>query len=1273
MKSQQDKASKAYASISSQLKEWDHLNPAAYGNEEEEEEQEKSGNLYSSSRGRRLNSNSRSHNHSRNRNQQVGQPTTPFYFQQDDEDGEEDDHTLHYVSKRESGAFSPLADLHPDHGSAAKKTPVSTKKTRNNTNSATGGLTSSDNYDSAPVETPMTVGASSSNRNVTPSSSIRAKTYNGTTARQNASQGFNKSTAPAVAAAMRDMPSGVHGASLDGDYRPYHDALHFLLVQSKASNLKSKRNMISLQYLCRLGSLAYLRATRLREEVLLLQQQQQQEYGDLKSTNSIMETSIRSLEREGHLGSLIYRLAEQSEVIMTTKTTTTTMMDEEMNPSINDFLFFHPPNVSVIEKEVMDCVCNLVSKNQHLDLAAVDLYLKDTFGDGWLKHVKKQDIAALPMVIMRRQVILDWLESCHEKTLGGQDWIVSGNNGSGSGANKIMWKDTLDKFIGDQHSFMTSSVGVGMKIKNDRVQEYHPDAPLMVVSKHRRAGKVNDAPLYGNDNKREMDLLEKCLLLLKAGKVNRIYELCHEVGQPWRAATWDGDAPHGFVVVSGMDAVGVGGREEKEREMDLEEDGNQSVLVGNPQRSLWKRNLWEMSQNLHSLIHHQQQQNGKQFLQQQDKDVNRDDQGKSVVRSGSIVYEAAISAILANNSKIALQNPLLSNDWMDSLWVFYHGLQARFREIVYHEHNNLKREMESSIKLTNMHPLDGTEYQQEEKEQLESTSELSRVEEGIFLSRLAGRGGMKSFGDWDKGITAFLRGMNEAQKYIANSIRFLVDAANQKKQHETYDSFLRFMLHLVLFFESLCVDEDDDNPVASGFYSSAIAPQRNDLIMAYLHKLMKRKPLWEFYNLYASILPDELLIAACTDFWSTLVYDEKDRHMMLKSAREYFGQGTDLVILRNVVRASFAPMEEYSDPLLVAAWLGQPSDCERYDEELESMITHDDIRKMHSIRWMCIHHEHYPDAIVCANMLLRSFLLEFCLSNETPQNDEFDDWTNSPIVYTAKVFQARFLPRNIVQIAYQSAADSEHGLTQDEVDDYVSEYQALVQFLDAHSAYETWKDCISDASPNVAFSHYSRFEDNTVESDVATKIQIMNYVKKKKEIAQGLIKVATAAKDSLMKVLEFDNGWLNIFEDSNMGGNQMDGSDDEQNERCRQIEMLRSKCLSTTVSLMFRVCHTTALWMDDFTRDVEAIFENDYSNIMSRITGYGFFESKGMPNPFQPVSWHRMALLMANTVASSETKIADCMSKDDLANFMNCMAETNICLLRIQEQISSGD
>jgi hypothetical protein len=913
----------------------------------------------------------------------------------------------------------------------------------------------------------------------------------------------------------------------------------------------------------------------------------------------------------------------------------------------------------------MTCICDFVQKNENLDLAAVDLYLSESLKcSSWL-NVSKGEEMTLPMVIRRRQVILKWLESCHEKTLSGQDWIVSGGGGGGgsnygSGSKNIMWKDTLEKFMGDQHSFMASSVGVNMKSNDDKVQEYHPDAPLMVVSKQRRVGTVNDAPLYGNDNKREIDLLEKCLLLMKAGKMNRMYELCHEVGQPWRAAAWDGDTPHGYVVVdNAMD-------DDEGKRMDMDVDGNKYVPVGNPQRCLWKRNLWEMSQALHSLIY---QQNHKQQRLQQERDGNRDNDGKSVLCSGSVVYEAAISAILANNSMIAFQNPLLNKDWMDSLWVLYHGLQARFREIVYHEHNNRMRDMDNPIKIKNMSPLHGTEYQQEEKEQLQCTSELSRVEEGVFISRLAGRSGMKSFGDWDKGITAFILGMNEAQKYIANSIRFLVDAANnQKKNQESYDSFLRFMLHLVLFFESLC---GEDDTVASRFYSNTIAPQRNELIMAYLQQLMKHKPLWEFYNLYASLLPDQLLVDACTDFWSTFVFDGKDRRMVLKSAREYFGQGTDLVILRNVVRASCAPMEEDSDPLLLAAWLGQPSDYERYDEELESMISHDDIRKMHSIRWMCIYHEHYADAIVFANMLLRGFLLEFCLSNEAPQNDEFDDWTNSPKVYAAKVFQARFLPENIVQVACQSVTDEDYLLSQDEVDENISEYRALLQFLDAHTAYENWKEYISDAPATVAFTQDSRFENNTVESDVALKVQIMNYVKEKKEIAQGLIKVATAAKDSLMKVLEFENGWLNIFEDIDMIGNEIVDSNNEQNERCRQIQILRSKCLSTAVSLMFRVCHTTALWMEDFTRDVETVFEDDYSDIISRITGYGFFESKGMPNPFQPASWHRMALLMANTVASSDTKIADYMSKEELGNFMKCMAETNICLLKIQEQNDS--
>lgn len=391
--------------------------------------------------------------------------------------------------------------------------------------------------------------------------------------------------------------------------------------------------------------------------------------------------------------------------------------------------------------------------------------------------------------------------------------------------------------------------------------------------------------------------------------------------------------------------------------------------------------------------------------------------------------------------------------------------------------------------------------------------------------------------------------------------------------------------------------------------------------------------------------------------------------MVLKSAREYFDKGTDILILRNVVRSDLAPIEEYRDPLRVAAWLGDPMDSERYDDELESMISIDDIRKMHSIRWMLLYNEHYADAIICANMFLRGFLLDFCMSDETPEDEEFDDWTNSPKVYTAKVFQARFLPENILEIATQSFYKTEYQIDQDDVDDYVAEYQALVQFLDAHNAYESWKEYISEVSATVAFNRDSMFEDNTVESDVAMKMEVMKYVKKKKEIAQGLIKVATVAKDALLQVLEFENGWLCSSVDVKDLDNGMDESfNRERSERYSQVKLLRSKCLPTAISLLFRVCHTTALWMEEFSRDVKVQFENDSTDVFARISGHGFFESKGLPNPFQSVTWHQTALLMANSVASSDTKIAECMSKEELASFMRCMVETNICLLRIQEQ-----
>ena len=161
-----------------------------------------------------------------------------------------------------------------------------------------------------------------------------------------------------------------------------------------------------------------------------------------------------------------------------------------------------------------------------------------------------------------------------------------------------------------------------------------------------------------------------------------------------------------------------------------------------------------------------------------------------------------------------------------------------------------------------------------------------------------------------------------------------------------------------------------------------------------------------------------------------------------------------------------------------------------------------------------------------------------------------------------------------------------------------------------------------------------------------------------------MIKRAEAAKESLMEVLEYDNGWLYLDD-----GVAVDtDSADEASQRREEMHDLRCKILPAAVSLAFSICHTTASWMDEFMIDIVDNFGDRSVDVISRITSKTIYDADNVPNPFQASTWHRMSLLLANTVASSETKIAESMTKTELSAFMNCMVETNISLLLEQEE-----
>ena len=958
-----------------------------------------------------------------------------------------------------------------------------------------------------------------------------------------------------------NQPAFITRPSLNSDYRPYHDALLAMISSNSSTSdqkdVRGSNNDKHLEYIHCLMRSAYAQATTLRQQ----------------AKESLNQKNIERFENEGHFWSLLGKLLEESP------------------RSQEDFLLYFPiATVGEIQKSIDQFVKDIVEKNGTLEPAALASLVQDS-----LHNLVGDDtnVSSPPIISKRRQCILDWIQSCHGRAV---DFDMS------DCGSRVMWKDTIKNM---------KTKRLGGENKN-KIDSFHPDAPYL----------ANDvAPLYGNDNQNEVQLLTKCLALIKAGRFTQALDLCVESGQSWRVAAWDGNAPHGHVIV-----------EQDNGEM---KDYNEvHSIVGNPHRALWKRTIWRASEAMNSK-------------------VRSSGSGSAQVANGALILEAAIAAFLADDFKTASKNPIFSGSWLDRLLLYYHGLQAHLMESVFHSLNNNRRSISDGEKF----PLVGTEFLKEEKEQLECTVAISRLDEGSFLSSLQSSFNRDSF--WVKGICSFLAGEKDAKSFLYAMSSELI--RSNQKHTEDYEANLRCMVHLVLFLESFCQVDIEEY---TAFYKEAIEPQRDRLIIVYLQQLMSEKPLWEFFNLYASILPQDLIVDVCTKFWYSQIIGAKDRKMVLNQTRKYFDEGLDLEILRQVTRAILSVTENDEEMVtdLVPSWLAflPPGNDGLADDNLEQNISPIDLYKMHGLHWLTFIEDHYADAVVCGNILLRELILSIPIeldgkSNEH-DNESFMDWSSSTKLYTAKLLQSRVISYDIAKKAESLNVETENL----NIASSVSEYYALADFLHAHSAYESWRDYISRIEANVSMMYDDRFDALSIESEVAMNMEIMRYVKKKREIAIGLFKVAESARSALISVLEFqDSGWLKLV---------LNDDSDEEVKRRSEVERLRKICLPMALSLVYRVLNDTAIWMSDFKNEVFDLFgEEKGVEVYRRIEfdgGVPFIET-----PFQPSTWYRHVLLLANTVASTEYDISSCLESEQLNEFMQCMADTSINLLMLREKL----
>jgi hypothetical protein len=334
---------------------------------------------------------------------------------------------------------------------------------------------------------------------------------------------------------------------------------------------------------------------------------------------------------------------------------------------------------------------------------------------------------------------------------------------------------------------------------------------------------------------REKELLQSCLSHIMAGKLEQALEITRTQGQSWRAASWSGGEPHGFDKVPNPLLKSV-----------------QVKTTGNPNRALWKRQMWKT--------------------------------GRKLASSSKEEENAAIYSLLANDTNACLNNPQFSKSWLNSLYAIWFGIWGRLEDELFHWHNNHRRQLKN--------PYPGTQFAKQENDQLLVTCGLAGMTEVQVIQQLWSspfpqvRGtGLQSC------MAAFVIGKSAILEYCRT------EAANTPTLPENDEQVtrLRFLTHLLLYMDSLQVG-------MTPMTLQGISSQKDQLLFQYVQYLASRPDLWQLLAVYTSIMPEPKVL----DYYPTVlaqVMDETERNHMLEQIQELM-PNLEIRILRQVVRLS---------------------------------------------------------------------------------------------------------------------------------------------------------------------------------------------------------------------------------------------------------------------------------------------------------------------------------------------------------------------------------
>lgn len=730
------------------------------------------------------------------------------------------------------------------------------------------------------------------------------------------------------------------------------------------------------------------------------------------------------------------------------------------------------------------------------------------------------------------------------------------------------------------------------------------------------------------DDPADLALLQACLVRLKSGPIQwaTALDLCRSSGQPWRAASMSGGNPYGRESFEEEDVMMSEDAGEEKKE-----DGGNTREFGNPDRALWKRMVWKMSRALAS--------------------------SSSANTSKCAELEGAIYALLADDAETALASTSLRS-WEDGLLIYLRSKVSRYAEEVLAAHNDARRAV--GIR----YPYRGTDHGPSEREQLTATAAASNLSEADIFRALASSPYAnireEATDPLRAAIAAIVTGSGETASFITSA----ADDASVSDH-----SMLRFIAHLALYLDfaapeflpslgDMIVDDETALPV------------REYYLLRYVDRLTSEKGLWHLAALYASLLPEPMLIEVFSDFL-TNVHEDGFRRKVLRQMREYFTDGLDLVVLRRTVRMII--FDQAGEDRFGYAFLrllgggGRQKRSGSRAAKLDEMLTSADVCKMHSLRWLCYVPEHAPDALVCANSLLRQLFLNIMVDNVT--DGEEDD----PALHCARVFLTRFLPKDTAKNALRHAleageSDEESASTvsPEEVEDASAEFGALEAYVDARIAVDRWQSEITSTSAEYSVRGITSSGGDSVEGTVANKMERRNFLHKKKNAGLQVINAANDAKEKLMAVLTYEGGWL-VTSNTTLSDSIID--ENEQANRINEMTSLRASCLPHAVFLLHAVLDGTAEWMEIFLADAERAYGEEGEAMLIDLIGNNSDDAQKCP--FLPGYWYRSCLDIAVTVARDEYNLQDAFQKEGMEQFVGLMAECNVNWLRTAQKASA--